>query len=232
MITVHNRLEGDAWLGVVYAAPVDPAAAPAALERRLAAALARRRAPLAPAEEAVRAAARDMLRWGAYRPTGRGKPASEYLLRAAGPEGEGFPRINAPVDACNLVSLEALLPISLWDVDLAAADAYTFRRGRPEEAYVFNASGQAIALRDLAVGCRLGADGAEEPIVNPVKDSLATKTTPQTRRVAAAVYAPAMAAEALPAVCEGFAALLAACGAAVQTAWGVAGPGQTLRLAQ
>ncbi len=32
---------------------------------------------------------RKLLRHGGYKPTGRGKPASEYLVRAAG-EGEGF----------------------------------------------------------------------------------------------------------------------------------------------
>src|SRR5690606_14984603 len=52
--------------------------------------------------EARRLAARDMLRHGRYKPTGRGKPASEYLLRALA-EGD-FPRIHAVVDVNNLVS--------------------------------------------------------------------------------------------------------------------------------
>ena len=34
-------------------------------------------------EESLRSAVRDMLRHGGYKPTGRGKPASEYLVRAA-----------------------------------------------------------------------------------------------------------------------------------------------------
>jgi hypothetical protein len=46
----------------------------------------------------VRAAVRDMLRPGGCKPTGRGKPASEYLVRAAS-EGQLAP-INLAVDAC------------------------------------------------------------------------------------------------------------------------------------
>ncbi len=34
-------------------------------------------------DDAVRSAVRDLLRHGGYKPTGRGKPASEYLIRAA-----------------------------------------------------------------------------------------------------------------------------------------------------
>src|SRR5690606_33116896 len=51
----------------------------------------------------LRTAIRDMLRHGGYRPAGRGKPASEYLLRAA-TEGT-LGSINLAVDACNVISL-------------------------------------------------------------------------------------------------------------------------------
>ncbi len=67
-------------------------------------------APLA-SSDAVKSAVRDLLRAGGYKPSGRSKPASEYLAAAAA-KGE-FPRINALVDACNVVSLHAGLPISL-----------------------------------------------------------------------------------------------------------------------
>src|SRR5512141_1732266 len=73
-------------------------------------------APLSP-EEPVRAAIRDLLRHGGYKPTGRGKPASEYLVRAAA-EGKLTP-INAAVDVGNVVSLHAGLPISVVDLDRA-----------------------------------------------------------------------------------------------------------------
>jgi hypothetical protein len=75
-------------------------------------------APLERSEE-VRKAVRDLLRHGGYKPTGRGKPASEYLVRASG-EGKLSP-INLVVDACNVASLHSGLPISVVDLDLAEA---------------------------------------------------------------------------------------------------------------
>ena len=70
-------------------------------------------------DEAARQAVRDLLRHGGYKPTGRGKPASEYLVRAA---DEGvLSSINAAVDACNAVSLHSGLPISVVDLDLTEA---------------------------------------------------------------------------------------------------------------
>ena len=95
---------------------------------------------LAPLErnEETRAAVRDMLRHGGYKPTGRGKPASEYLVRAASEGALGS--INAAVDACNAVSLHSGFPISVVDLDRAHGP---FRIAiAPEGAsYVFNASG-------------------------------------------------------------------------------------------
>src|SRR6187402_2265772 len=69
------------------------------------------------ADDAVRGAVRDLLRHGGYKPTGRGKPASEYLIRAV-TEGT-LGSINAAVDACNAVSLHSGLPISVVDRDRA-----------------------------------------------------------------------------------------------------------------
>ena len=88
----------------------------AALAAELDAAIALRGAGPWPPEN-VRAAVRDLLRRGGYKPTGRGKPASEYLAQAAA-KGE-FPRISNAVDALNLVSLDTGLPISLVDLDRA-----------------------------------------------------------------------------------------------------------------
>src|SRR6476469_3119045 len=68
-------------------------------------------------DDAVRTAVRDLLRHGGYKPTGRGKPASEYLIRAVG-EG-ALSSINAAVDCCNAVSLHSGLPISVVDLALA-----------------------------------------------------------------------------------------------------------------
>jgi DNA/RNA-binding domain of Phe-tRNA-synthetase-like protein len=181
--------------------------------------------------EARRTAARDMLRNGRYKPTGRGKPASEYLVRAAADE---FPRINALVDVNNLVSLAERLPISLWDLERAAARHFRFRLGREGEEYVFNTASQTLDLQDLVIGARVSgqADGPDEPIVSPIKDSHATKTSGNTRRVAAAVYAPvsAVTRDEMEAVCERFAAWLAGCGDVVATSMAVADPGEGVRL--
>src|SRR5688500_16236202 len=68
-------------------------------------------------DDGVREAVRRLLRHGGFKPTGRSKPASEYLIRAA-TEGK-LNSINLAVDACNVVSLHSGLPISVVDLDLA-----------------------------------------------------------------------------------------------------------------
>ncbi len=141
-------------------------------------------APLA-RDEAVRGAVRDLLRQGGYKPTGRGKPASEYLVRAAGEGGGTLPSINLAVDACNAVSLHSALPISVTDLDRASSP---FRIGvAPAGAsFVFNASGQEIDLGGLL--CLFDAEG---PCGNAVKDAQRTKTGPDTTRTLSIVWAPA-----------------------------------------
>src|SRR5687768_13246012 len=66
-------------------------------------------------DDAVREAVRDLFRHGGFKPTGRSKPASEYLIRAV-EEGK-LSSINAAVDVCNVVSLHSGLPISVVDLD-------------------------------------------------------------------------------------------------------------------
>jgi len=225
-VTLHHRVaRDDLGLGVVVAEPVSSAAAPAELAAALDAAIARRRAqPLGADDEATRQQCREVLRNGRYKPTGRGKPASEYLLRAA-LEG-GFPRVNGPVDANNLVSLA---PISLWDLDLAGTPEFEVRLGRAGESYVFNPSGQVLELADLLCGCGLFADGRSQPMVTPVKDGLATKLTPATRRVAGCIYFSLGAGgrDRLRQVTAGFARWLQVCGA-TRAEWAVAGPGESV----
>ena len=236
MISVQHAVpRTDVLLGLVRADDLDVNRYPATFDELLGDLLARRRtADLTADESARRAAARDILRNGRYKPTGRGKPASEYLLRAASEADYRFPRINAPVDVCNYLSLKHVLPISLWDVDLSATDTFVFRLGRPGEQFVFNAGGQTIDVEDLLVGCRVREDDVEasEAIVNPVKDSLLTKTTPETNRVAACVYTPAnvVSHEDIEAVCREFAGLLAQCGDAVETAFRILSPGESARV--
>ena len=135
-----------------------------------------------------KAAVRDMLRHGKYKPAGRSKPSSEYLLASA-LEGD-FPLVNGPVDANNAVSLEWGYPASIFDPALAGRELL-LRRGRSGESYVFNRSGQEIDLEDLLCACRRLPSGGWEPCGNPVKDAMATKVFESARSVLAVVYAPA-----------------------------------------
>lgn len=136
-------------------------------------------APMAP-DDGLRAAVRDLLRAGGFKPTGRNKPASEYLLKAlaAGRLGP----INPAVDACNAVSLHSGLPISVVDVDLATPP---LRVGLgPEGAsYVFNRAMQEIRVEGLL--CLFDRAG---PCAGPVKDSQRTKTGPETRRTLTVIW--------------------------------------------
>ncbi|MCY1030507.1 phenylalanine--tRNA ligase beta subunit-related protein [Corallococcus sp. BB11-1] len=125
-------------------------------------------------DDAVRGAVRDLLRHGGYKPTGRGKPASEYLVRASG-DGS-LSTINAAVDACNAVSLHSGLPISVVDLDRAQAP-FRVATAIQGDRYVFNASGQEIDLEGLL--CLFDAAG---PCANAVKDAQRTKTDGATRR--------------------------------------------------
>jgi DNA/RNA-binding domain of Phe-tRNA-synthetase-like protein len=134
--------------------------------------------------DARRKASRDVLRNGRYKPTGRGKPANEYLLRAIESE---FPRINGPVDANNIVSLKWMVPISVWDLELAGHQSHEIRLGRADESYVFNPSGQSLELEDLVCGA---AGEPSHPIVTPIKDGMATKIHAGTKELAAAIYYP------------------------------------------
>ncbi|MFB3850965.1 MAG: phenylalanine--tRNA ligase beta subunit-related protein [Acidobacteriota bacterium] len=135
--------------------------------------------------EEIKKMVRNMLRFGKYKPSGRGKPASEYLIESA-IEGN-FPFINNFVDSLNFVSLKSGLPISLIDIEKAESENFKIRRGRRGESYVFNISGQVLELEDLLLTATLEAD---EAIATPVKDSLKTKIDDKTREMAALIYSP------------------------------------------
>ncbi len=130
--------------------------------------------------EALRAAIRDMLRHGGYKPTGRGKPASEYLVRTA--EEGGIRSINMAVDACNVVSLHSGFPISVVDYDSLQQP---LRIGIAETgtSYVFNPTGQEIDVSGLV--CLHDCAGA---CGNAVKDSQRTKTGPESRRTLSVIW--------------------------------------------
>ncbi|MFN0007849.1 MAG: hypothetical protein ACKVXR_08065 [Planctomycetota bacterium] len=131
-------------------------------------------------DDAVRKAVRDLLRHGGYKPTGRGKPASEYLIGAAA-AGTLEP-INLAVDACNAVSLHSGLPISVVDLVLAR-EPFRIGIASAGASYVFNRTGQTIDLEGLL--CLFDAEG---PCANAVKDSQRTKTHAGTRRTLSVVW--------------------------------------------
>jgi len=169
-----------------------------------------------PGSVARKAAARNMLRFGTYKPTGRGKPASEYLLNAA-IEGD-FPFINNLADINNLVSLEALLPISVVDLARTGTHDFRMRHGAAGESYVFNPSGQVLELRDLLLAARADSD---RPCASPIKDSQETKTDADTRDALFLVWAPSSLADAARRVSERMAALVKQWGLASEVESGV-----------
>lgn len=180
---MHFELDHDSLrLGLVYVGDARVAPSPPALLDELSAEERSLAADRSRFPEGVRTCIRDVLRKGGYKPTGRGKPASEYLLGLA-LEG-AVPRLNNLVDINNLCSLRYALPISVLDADLLGPDL-AVRFGRPGEAYVFNPSGQTLDLAGLPVVCR-GA--GREPVGSPVKDAMACKITPSTVHALFVVY--------------------------------------------
>jgi DNA/RNA-binding domain of Phe-tRNA-synthetase-like protein len=171
----HPLLELAAF-ETVFAAPLGELSTPP----ELLALLARDAAAPLVRDEARREEVRRMLRHGGYKPTGRGKPASEYLARAAD-EGR-LGSINLAVDACNAVSLHSGFPISVVDADrLRPPLSVTVMRD--EASYVFNASGQVIAVKGL-----LCLSDSEGPCANAVKDSQRSKTDAGTRRTLSLIW--------------------------------------------
>ena len=189
-ITPHPRLDLHAFV-TTFPRPLGELPTPPALLAALA--LDHADAPLH-SDDAVRAAVRDLLRHGAlFKPTGRSKPASEYLLKRASTPGEGITRINLAVDACNVASLHSGLPISVIDLDLVTAPL-SVALAPAGAAYIFNPSGQEIAIGGL-----LSLFDAAGPCAGPVKDSQRSKTHPGTIRTLSILWgthaAPGRAAQ-------------------------------------
>jgi DNA/RNA-binding domain of Phe-tRNA-synthetase-like protein len=137
------------------------------------------------AHEVLREGVRSMLRLGGYKPSGRNKPAQEYLARCL-EEGK-FPRINPAVDCLNALSVRVGIPISMLDRD-AFSQRLVIRLGNPSESYIFNASGQSLELENLVVVC--GGENGEKPLGSPVKDSMAGKIHETVSRIVCILYAP------------------------------------------
>jgi DNA/RNA-binding domain of Phe-tRNA-synthetase-like protein len=131
-------------------------------------------------DDFARETIRILLRHGGFRPTGRSKPASEYLLKAAAENRLGS--INLAVDACNAVSLHSGLPISVVDLE-RATPPLSICVAKVGANYVFNASGQTIDLGGLLCLC-----DAAGPCANAVKDAQRTKTHPGTTQTLSVLW--------------------------------------------
>jgi DNA/RNA-binding domain of Phe-tRNA-synthetase-like protein len=161
-------------------------------------------------DDNLRGAIRDLLRHGGYKPTGRGKPASEYLIRAASEGALGS--INLVVDACNVVSLHSGFPISVVDLGHASPP---FRIALPAAGskYVFNASGQEIDVSGL-----LSLFDSEGPCANAVKDAQRTKTNTETIDTLSVVWGCAGYEDRLAAAVSWYRELLGRAGLRTETA--------------
>lgn len=167
-------------------------------------------------DEALRKAVRDLLRSGGFKPTGRSKPASEYLGNAAA-EGR-LGSINPVVDLGNAVSLHSGLPISVVDLD-RAQPPLRVAVADPGSSYAFNASGQVIDVGGLL--CLLDAEG---PCANAVKDAQRTKTAAETTRTLSLLWGTRALPGRAAAAAAWYRDLLAGLGAETETVAAGAAP--------
>ncbi len=153
-------------------------------------------------------AVRDLLRVGGFKPTGRNKPASEYLIKAIEQGWFGPDKgINLAVDACNVVSLHSGLPISVVDAGLAA-EPWRLAPCPEGTRYAFNPSGQIID-----VGGLISLHDAEGPCAGPVKDSQRTKTHEGTTATLSVIWGTKALPGRTRAALDWYRALLHASGA-------------------
>lgn len=135
--------------------------------------------PLSPQDD-IKLKVRNLLRYGGFKPSGRSKPASEYLIGAV--EKGRMGSINPAVDCCNVASLHSGLPISVVDIERGQGP---WRIGLAEKGvdYVFNPAGQVIDI-----GCLVVLFDHHGPCGGPVKDSQRTKTHPETRETISIIW--------------------------------------------
>ena len=128
----------------------------------------------------IKGAVRALLRVGGFKPAGRSKPASEYLLKAH--DGGFLSSINAAVDVCNIVSYHSGLPISVVDLEKCEG-ALRIQHSPPETKVRFNLSGQELRMDGLvSLWDEVG------PSACAVKDSQRTKTSASTTQVLAIIW--------------------------------------------
>lgn len=172
--------------------------------------------------EPIRQAVRDLLRHTGFRPRGRNKPASEYLIKAI-EKGWFSPTrgINLAVDACNAVSLHSGLPISVVDLDRVRGDALRIATCPQGTRYVFNPSGQEIDASHL-----IALWDEEGPCANAVKDAQRTKTSEETTRTLSVIWGTHALTGRTEHALEWYRALLERAGATTRLVSIVEAPGE------
>ena len=161
---------------------------------------------------------RNMMRIDGFSPTGRNRPASEFLLRELA-EYRHFKFINVVVDINNYLSIKTKLPMSIFDTGKLQG-ALVVRTGDPGEGYVFNNEGQILDVKRLIVCCEELPDYTSIPFGSPVKDSMHTKIFTGCTDLVAVIYSnPAVYSQAeLETICGEFASLLKEFAGASETA--------------
>jgi len=160
---------------------------------------------------------RSLLKAYGFHPSGRNRPASEFLVKDIQLRGV-FNSINNAVDINNHLSLISHLPISILDLE-KTGNKIRIRLGREKETYVFNREGQELSLKNLLV---ISSDDSEDtPFGSPVKDSQKTKIFETTRSLCGVVYTSRniTPTEDLEKLMERFASLLETETKAKRVAW-------------
>ncbi|MCI0568624.1 MAG: hypothetical protein L0Z52_10660 [Acidobacteria bacterium] len=148
---------------------------------RLRDALVARHAGRAPGEIEGLGHARELYRSFRIDPT-HTRPSSEALLRRL-LQGKPFPQILNAVDLCNLLSLQFLLPLGLYDAERIQGPV-VLRRGLPAESYA-GIHKEAVNLEGRPV-----LEDSVGPFGNPTSDSLRTAITLSTHRLWLVIFAP------------------------------------------
>src|SRR2546428_159863 len=134
---------------------------------------AHRRRPFGPLQQLRRSAAQCP---SAARPASAFAPAPAEALHRRVVQGKGLPLINNVVDIINLVSVESLLPLGLYDLE-KVREPIVFRAGRAGETYK-GIGKYDLNLEGLPVFC-----DALGPFGSPTSDSERTMVTAAAKKI-------------------------------------------------
>jgi len=111
----------------------------------------------------------------------RHRPSSEALLRRV-LKGKDLYQISNVVDTCNLSSLDFLLPVGMYDLDLVQGDIQ-LRQGQTGDEY------PGIRKGMVHLDGRLGLFDSVGPFGSPTSDSARTCTSDSTTSILALIMA-------------------------------------------